>query len=87
VKILEAARIGLPVVGTAAAVGSLSQVFNLSAFDDDEAFIAECQRLLRDPDAAVAAGQAIYETNREHWSGGRVSKEVTSLILAQDPDS
>ena len=87
VKILEAARIGLPVIGTSAAVGSLSEVFNLSAFDDDDAFIAECRRLLKDPGAAVAAGQTIYETNREHWSGGRVEKDVTSLILAQDPDS
>jgi hypothetical protein len=87
VKILEAASIGLPVVGTSAAVGSLSQVFNMCAFDDDEALISECQRLLRDPGAAVAAGQAIFETNREHWQGGRVSKEVNSLILAQDPDS
>jgi glycosyltransferase involved in cell wall biosynthesis len=87
VKILEAARIGLPVVGTSAAVGSLSQVFNMPAFDDDEALISECRRLLRDPGAAVAAGQAIFEANREHWQGGRVSKEVNSLILAQDPDS
>jgi glycosyltransferase involved in cell wall biosynthesis len=86
VKILEAARIGLPVVGTSAAVGSLGQVFNLPAFDDDEALISECRRLLRDPEAAVTAGRAIFEANREHWQGGRVSKEVKSLILAQDPD-
>jgi hypothetical protein len=65
----------------------LSQVFNMPAFDDDEALISECRRLLRDPGAAVAAGQAIFEANREHWQGGRVSKEVNSLILAQDPDS
>jgi len=87
VKILEAARIGLPVVGTSPAVGSLSQVFNMSAFDDDEALISECRRLLRDPGAAVAAGQAIFEANRERWQAGRVSKEVNSLILAQDPDN
>jgi glycosyltransferase involved in cell wall biosynthesis len=87
VKILDAARIGLPVVGTSAAVGSLSQVFNMSALDDDEALISECRRLLRDPGAAVAAGQAIFDANREHWQGGRISKEVNSLILAQDPDS
>jgi glycosyltransferase involved in cell wall biosynthesis len=87
VKILEAARIGLPVVGTSAAVGSLSEVFNLCAFDDDEALISECQRLLRDPGAAVAAGQAIFEANRDHWQSGQVATEVESLILAQDPDN
>lgn len=87
VKILEAARIGLPVVGTSAAVGSLSQVFKMSAYDDDEALISECRRMLRDPSAAVAAGQAIFEANSEHWRSGRVSKEVKSLILAEDPDN
>jgi len=75
VKILDAARIGLPVVGTSAAVGSLSQVFNMSALDDDEALISECQRLLRDPGAAVAAGQAIFEANREHWQGDESAKK------------
>jgi glycosyltransferase involved in cell wall biosynthesis len=87
VKILEAAGIGLPVVGTSAAVGSLSQVFNMAAFDDDEALISECRRLLADPGAAVAAGQALFDANRQHWDSGRVSSEVKSLILAQDPES
>jgi glycosyltransferase involved in cell wall biosynthesis len=87
VKILEAAGIGLPVVGTSAAVGSLSQVFNMAAFDDDEALISECRRLLTDPGAAVAAGQALFDANRQHWDSGRVGSEVKSLILAQDPES
>jgi polysaccharide biosynthesis protein PslH len=86
VKILDAARIGLPVVGTSAAVGSLAQVFGLSAFDDDEDFVAECRRMLTDRDAAVTAGRAIYQANQQHWSSGRVRKPVDSLIRGLLPD-
>ena len=86
VKILDAARIGLPVVGTSAAVGSLAQVFGLSAFDDDEAFIAECRRMLTDRDAAVTAGRAIFQANQDHWQSGRVRKPVDSLIRGLLPD-
>ena len=39
-------RMGLPIVGTTAAVGSLNRVFELRVFDDDDAFVAECRRLL-----------------------------------------
>ena len=87
VKILDAARIGLPVVGTSAAVGSLGQVFDLPVFDDDEAFVAECRRLLTDRDAAVTAGRAIFQANSEYWRAGQVRKPVDSLIRGQLPDS
>ena len=43
-----------------------------SGFDDDEAFIAECQRLLTDRDAAVTAGRALFQANQEHWQSGRL---------------
>ena len=81
VKILDAARIGLPVVGTQAAVGSLGDVFGLNVFDDDDAFIDECRRMLTDRAAAVAAGRAIHRANEEHWRSGRVRAAVDALIL------
>jgi glycosyltransferase involved in cell wall biosynthesis len=81
VKILDAARIGLPVVGTGAAVGSLGHVFGLNVFDDDEDFIGECRRMLTDRAAAVSAGRAIYRANEEHWRNGRVREAVDALIL------
>ncbi|WP_319456311.1 MULTISPECIES: glycosyltransferase family 4 protein [unclassified Mycobacterium] len=87
VKILDAARIGLPVVGTSVAVGSLGQVFDLPVFDGDDAFVAECRRLLTDRDAAVTAGRAIFQANSEYWQEGRVRKPVDSLIRGQLPDS
>ncbi|GLP77053.1 hypothetical protein TUM20983_41630 [Mycobacterium antarcticum] len=87
VKILDAARIGLPVVGTEAAVGSLGELFGLDVFDDDDAFIAECRRMLTDRAAAVSAGRTIFQANQEYWRENRVATAVESLVLAQRPDS
>lgn len=81
VKILDAARIGLPVVGTKAAVGSLGEVFGLRVYDDDDAFVGECRRMLTDPAAAVSAGRAVHRANEEHWRSGRVRDAVDALIL------
>jgi glycosyltransferase involved in cell wall biosynthesis len=82
VKLLDAASQGLPVVGTGPAVGSLRTVFGMSTFDDDEAFVAECRRMLLDRDAAVAVGNHLYEANREHWEEKRPYRAVESLVRA-----
>jgi polysaccharide biosynthesis protein PslH len=82
VKILDAISKGLPVVGTTPAVGSLSSLFDLSTFDDDESFIAECRRLLLDRDAAARAGTDLYESNRQHWLEKRPHRSVQDLLLA-----
>jgi glycosyltransferase involved in cell wall biosynthesis len=87
VKILDAARIGLPVVGTRAAVGSLGDLFGLDVFDDDAAFVAECRRLLTDRQAAVTAGQAIFLANQEYWQEGKARTAADSLILGRHQDS
>ena len=39
VKLLDAARMGLPVVATSTAFGSLADLFGLTSFDDDDAFV------------------------------------------------
>lgn len=80
VKILDAARIGLPVIGTTAAVGSLSGLLGLGRFDDDEAFTQECRRLLLDLDAAVASGDELYGRNSEHWRQRRPHMAVADLL-------
>ncbi|HEV7419379.1 MAG TPA: glycosyltransferase family 4 protein [Mycobacterium sp.] len=82
VKLLDAASQGLAVVGTGPAVGSLRTVFGMSTFDDDEAFVAECRRMLLDRDAAVAVGNHLYEANREHWEEKRPYRAVESLVRA-----
>lgn len=86
VKILDAARIGLPVVGTEAAVGSLGEIFGLNVFDDDDAFVAECRRMLTDRGAAVTAGRALFDANEAHWREGRVRMAVESLIDGRSVD-
>lgn len=87
VKLLDAIRMGMPVVGTTAAVGSLNRVFPLDTFDDDEAFVAECRRMLLDVEAAVTAGRALFRANSEYWTAARGQREVATLILGRDPDS
>lgn len=82
VKLLDAATLGLPVVGTGPAVGSLTTVFGMSTFDDDDDFVAECRRMLLDRDAAVAAGKQLYEVNRAHWADKRPQRAVEGLVMA-----
>ncbi|KAA0080251.1 glycosyltransferase [Mycolicibacterium sp. P9-64] len=80
VKLLDAASQGLPVVGSGPAVGSLTDVFGMSTFDDDDDFVAECRRMLLDRDAAVAEGNRLYEVNRQHWADKRPQKSVEALV-------
>jgi glycosyltransferase involved in cell wall biosynthesis len=87
VKILDAARIGLPVVGTEAAVGSLGSIFALDVAGDDDAFVEACRRMLTDRAAAVSAGRAIYQANERHWRDGAVRAAVNALIQGDPDDS
>jgi hypothetical protein len=80
VKLLDSIRMGLPVIGTSAAVGSLKEPFEFPTFDDDQSFIAECRRLLLDRDAAVAVGNKLYELNTEHWQQRRPQQAVEALL-------
>jgi polysaccharide biosynthesis protein PslH len=83
VKILDSIRMGLPVIGTSAAIGSLDSVFGLETFDDDERFVAECRRYLLDQPAAVAAGNRLYDINRRRWEERRPHRAVEALLRAE----
>jgi glycosyltransferase involved in cell wall biosynthesis len=83
VKLLDAAGMGLPIVATSPAIGSLSPTFDLTPFDDDESFTAECRRLLTDRDAAVRAGDRLFETNRQIWEQRRPHRAVEALLRGQ----
>jgi glycosyltransferase involved in cell wall biosynthesis len=85
VKILDAARMGLPVVGTTAAVGSLGPLLELPVFDDEDAFIDRCRRYLLDRDVAAAAGDLLYQVNRRCWDERRPHRAVEALLCAQVP--
>ncbi|HEX2213207.1 MAG TPA: glycosyltransferase family 4 protein, partial [Mycobacterium sp.] len=82
VKILDAVRMGLPVVGTTAAIGDLGSLFGLETFDDDDGFVAECRRYLTNPAAAAADGSRLYEINRQRWDERRPHRAVAALLRA-----
>jgi hypothetical protein len=54
----------------------------MSTFDDDDDFVAECRRMLLDRDVAVAEGNRLHETNRQHWADKRPQKAVEALVQA-----
>jgi glycosyltransferase involved in cell wall biosynthesis len=82
VKILDSLRMGLPVVGTSAAIGDLGSLFGLESFDDDDAFVEACRRYLLDQQAAVDASQRLYEINRRRWEERRPHRAVEALLRA-----
>jgi polysaccharide biosynthesis protein PslH len=83
VKILDSLRMGLPVVGTSAAIGDLDSLFDLETFDDDDGFVDECRRYLLDQKAAVAAASRLYEINKRRWEERRPHRAVEALLRAE----
>jgi glycosyltransferase involved in cell wall biosynthesis len=82
VKILDSIRMGLPVIGTSAAIGSLDSLFGIETFDDDDGFVAECRRYLLDQPAAAADGDRLYDINRRRWEERRPHQAVEALLRA-----
>lgn len=80
VKLLDAARMGLPVIGSTEAIGSVGPLFGVSPFDSDDAFVDECRRYLLDGAAATADGERIYERNAEHWAARRPHQAINDLV-------
>jgi glycosyltransferase involved in cell wall biosynthesis len=83
VKILDSLRMGLPVVGTSAAIGDLGSLFGLETFDDDQGFVEACRRYLLDQQAAVEAADRLYEINRRRWEERRPHRSVEALLRAE----
>jgi glycosyltransferase involved in cell wall biosynthesis len=83
VKLLDATRMGMPVVATSPGIGSLSATFDMTPFDDDESFVAECRRLLTDRDAAVRSGDQLFEINRQIWDRQEPHRAVEALLRGQ----
>lgn len=80
VKILDAARMGLPVVGTTAAVGSLGELLQIEVFDGDAAFVGQCRNYLLDSAAAAEAGDRLYRLNQRYWLDRRPHRAVAELL-------
>lgn len=85
VKLLDSASIGLPVVGTSAAIGSLGPVFGMTPYDDDEEFVARCREYLLDADLAVKEGQRLYDANAARWHDRLPHRAVEGLIRRDPP--
>lgn len=80
VKLLEAAALGLPVVATSAAAGSLTELLGIEPVDDDVRFIAACRRLLTDPDFAASQGARLHAANVAHWESGRAEASIRAWL-------
>lgn len=80
VKLLEAASIGLPVVATSAAAGSLTELLGIETIDDDARFIARCRRLLSAPEFAAGQGAQLHASNSAHWESGRPAASVRDWL-------
>jgi polysaccharide biosynthesis protein PslH len=80
VKVLDAARHGLPVVGTPQAIGSISAYLPVEPSAGDEDFIAKAVTLLSSPQRAREAGERLYAANRELWRSGFVHRQVHDWI-------
>jgi hypothetical protein len=80
VKLLEAASIGLPVVATSAAAGSLTEVLGIEPINDDVRFVAACRRLLIAPEIAASQGAQLHAANVAHWESGRPQASVRTWL-------
>ncbi len=80
VKLLEAASIGLPVVATSAASGSLTDLLGIEPLDDDMRFVAACRRLLTAPEFAAIQGAQLHTANVAHWESGRPAASVRDWL-------
>ena len=80
VKLLEAASIGLPVVTTSAAAGSLTELLGIEPIDDDVRFIANCRRLLSAPESAAGQGAQLHAANAAHWESDRSAASVRDWL-------
>jgi glycosyltransferase involved in cell wall biosynthesis len=80
VKLLEAASVGLPVVATSAATGSLGELLGIEPVDDDLSFVATCRRLLTAPEFAANQGARLHTANAAHWGSGRPQASVRAWL-------
>lgn len=80
VKLLEAASLGLPVVATTTATGSLGGLLGIEPVDDDVQFIAACRRLLTAPEFAADQGAQLHAANVAHWESGRPEDSVHAWL-------
>lgn len=82
VKILEAASRGLPVVSTSVGIGSLGDLFEITAYDDQADFVRRCRELLTDAHLAATEGARLHRANAAYWSSGQPQRIVDDWLAS-----
>jgi polysaccharide biosynthesis protein PslH len=67
VKLLESATLGLPVVATPNAVGSIEASLGMLPAADEDDFVRRSRAFLLDPDLAEAEGARLHAANKQRW--------------------
>ena len=82
VKVLDAARHGIPVVGSPEAIGSVAGYLPVAASAGEDEFVERAATLLADRAAGRREGEALYAANRELAGEGFVERQVEALLTA-----
>lgn len=85
VKVLEAARHGVPVVGTPAAIGSADRYLPLASQATDDEFVAEAVALLGSSAERRRRGNNLYEVNRGLDAAGFLENQLATLLTPSCP--
>jgi hypothetical protein len=80
VKILDAARHGVPVVGSRSAIGATQDYLPVVPARSDDEFVADAVALLGDAAHRRRRGQALFEANRALDERGFVEEQVADLL-------
>ena len=80
VKVLDAARHGLPIVGSPEAVGSVGEYLPVAPSPSDAEFVGDAAALLADPKLRRDRGRTLYAANEELARGGFVEEQIAALI-------
>jgi glycosyltransferase involved in cell wall biosynthesis len=80
VKVLDAARHGLPVVGSRQAIGSIGEYLPVQPALSDSEFSARAVALLSSTTRVRETGERLYEVNRGLWESGFVQEQVVDWI-------
>ena len=83
VKVLDAARHGVPVVGSPDAIGATGDYLPIVPRSSDEEFVGEAVALLADERRRRDEGRALFEANRSLHERGFVEEQVAALLVGR----
>ena len=87
VKVLDAARHGVPVVGSPAAIASTQHYLPISPRHSDHEFVAEATSLLSDLAERRRRGRDLYEANLDLHERGLVEEQMADILLGSSSRS